>query len=357
MIVKSYERSTTGLNRFERAGAKAEEQMAHYLNRSFREDSKVQVLHGLRIEDSDQPEQNGSPGVCQIDHLLVHRWGMFIVESKSVTEEIRVRPDGSGGDEWTRLYHGEEKGMGSPIQQAERQSEFLRRLFQRHHEDLMGKLQGVTGTIRKAVTGSDQRTFKNMPIQLVVAISDKGIIRRAQGWKEPQRPFRVIVSKADLVPGKIEQELKRHRKGSSLFSATLSSSYGLWNMESQEAMRVAKFLAVRHRDRLNSSSNLSSPSRHDDLPVRTGHESVASGHAKEGICKHCLGSNLSARSGKYGYYWRCLGCGRNTRMPIACSNCGAQGERGDTVRIRKNGTSYFRDCSACGTCREIWTEA
>ena len=90
MIVKSNERSTTGLNRFERAGAKAEEQMAHYLNRSFREDSKVQVLHGLRIEDSDQPEQNGSPGVCQIDHLLVHRWGMFIVESKSVTEEIRV---------------------------------------------------------------------------------------------------------------------------------------------------------------------------------------------------------------------------------------------------------------------------
>ncbi len=77
--------------------------MAHYLHRRFKGDPEAHVLHGLRIEDPDQPEQDGSPGVCQIDHLIVHRWGIFIVESKSVTEAVRVRPDGSGGDEWSRV--------------------------------------------------------------------------------------------------------------------------------------------------------------------------------------------------------------------------------------------------------------
>ena len=54
-------------------------------------------------------------GVCQIDHLIVHRWGTFIVESKSAMEEVHVGPDGTGGDEWTRVYRGGKAGMASPI--------------------------------------------------------------------------------------------------------------------------------------------------------------------------------------------------------------------------------------------------
>ena len=55
----------------------AESQTAHYLHRRFKDDPEVHVLHGLRIEDQDQPEHDGTVGVCQIDHLIVHRWGMF----------------------------------------------------------------------------------------------------------------------------------------------------------------------------------------------------------------------------------------------------------------------------------------
>ena len=78
-----------------RAGVAAEKQMAHYLHREFGRDSEIHMVHGLRLIDADQPEPDGNVGVCQIDHLVIHRWGMFIVESKSVTEEIRVRSDGS----------------------------------------------------------------------------------------------------------------------------------------------------------------------------------------------------------------------------------------------------------------------
>ena len=80
-----------------RAGAVAESQTAHYLHRRFKDEPDVHLLHDLRIEDREQPEHDGRVGVCQIDHLIVHRWGMFIVETKSVTGEVRIRPDGSGG--------------------------------------------------------------------------------------------------------------------------------------------------------------------------------------------------------------------------------------------------------------------
>ena len=220
--------------------------MAHYLHRGFKDDPDVYVLHGLRIEDPDQPEQDGSTGVCQIDHLIVHRWGMFIVESKSVKEEVQVRPDGSGGDEWSRVYGNKKTGIPSPIQQARRQSEFLRAFLQRHRKELVGRMPIGLRTIIKAMSGTDQRGFMRAPMQLVIAVSDGGRITRLGGWKEPRKPFRVFVAKADSVPDKIAQELKQHRAGARLLTLNPMEEYGLWNMEAGEAETVAGFLAARH---------------------------------------------------------------------------------------------------------------
>ena len=140
MVIKPYAQSTTHKDPRQRAGAAAENQMAHYLHREFKDDPEVYILHSLRIEDSDQPEQDGSIGVCQIDHLVVHRWGMFIIESKSVTQEVQVGHDGSDGDEWSRVNGTRKTGMPSPIQQARRQSEFLRAFLQRHRTELVGRM-------------------------------------------------------------------------------------------------------------------------------------------------------------------------------------------------------------------------
>ena len=133
MIAKPYKNKTLHLDPRQRAGAAAENQMAHYLHRAFKQDREVHVLHALCLRDAEQPEQDGSPGVCQIDHLLVHRWGLFIIESKSVTDEVRMRSDGSGGDEWSRVYRGKETGMASPIRQARRQSFTVCTVEQRDH--------------------------------------------------------------------------------------------------------------------------------------------------------------------------------------------------------------------------------
>ena len=254
MIVKPYKAVSRLQDARERAGAAAEQQLAHYLHRRFQRDPEVSVLHQLRIVDADQPEANGSPGVCQIDHLVMHRWGFFLVESKSVTELVEVRSDRDGGDEWTRTYRGKQQGMPSPIRQAKRQSEFLRTVLQSHRTELVGRVVLGLRTVARILWQTDQRGFGSAPMQLVIAVSDAGRIRRVDGWAEPQKPFRVYVTKADLVPDKIDAELDRHRTGANPLHVRPVGDYGVWRMTAGEVRRVAKFLAARHMESTSEST-------------------------------------------------------------------------------------------------------
>ena len=351
MIVKPYKKNKTARHDpRQQAGAVAEQQMAHYLHRRFIDDPETCVLQDLRIEDRAQPEQNGFPGVCQIDHLVVHRWGMFIVESKSVTQEVRVRSDGSDGDEWTRVYRGKESGMPSPIRQARRQSEFLRTFLHLHREELLGKGPFGSRTFTKFLIGSDQRGFRHCPIQLIIAVSDKGKITR-EGWKEPQKPFRVFVTKADLATEKIDQELRHHRTAS---LTGLTSRYGMWYMKGHEVMKVARFLAEWHVDRSDTVPP-SKPAPADHCQESSPDKAVRLGDVAEAVCKHCGAKDLNARL-KYSYYWHCNVCGKNTAMPNMCSVCGTEGRWNKAVRIRKEGPKYLRHCKECGASETIWTE-
>lgn len=349
VIVKPYEQAANHRDRRLRAGAAAEKQMAHYLHRDFRDDEDVFVLHDLRIEDREQPEQDGSAGVCQIDHLVVHRWGLFIIESKSVTEEVRVRSDGSGGDEWSRVYRQKESGMPSPIRQAHRQAAFLRAFLQRHRDELLGKHALGTRTIAKIATGTDQRGFKNAPIQLLIAVSDTGKIKRIGGWKEPRDPFRVFVAKADQVPDKISQELEAHRKRE-------GRDYGVWDMDAGEPEKVAEFLAANHVDRPSAPRTRPKGTAPRQNRKRPRNRPAGAERSQKAACKHCGSKDLTARHGKYGYYWKCAKCLNNTAMPAVCSACGAKKGQGGEVRVHKDKKTYFRDCKACGTSETIWTE-
>ncbi len=354
MITKPFESAGDSTDIRQLAGQNAERQMAHYLQRAFAQAPGVHVLHGLRLVDPEQPEADGSPGVCQIDHLIVHRWGMFIVESKSVSERVAVRSDGSGGDEWARFYRGRPVGMPSPIQQAARQRDFLRSFLDRHRSELLGKVPTGLRTVAKLIAGSDQRSFRTTPIQLVIAISDGGNIQRVNDWREPEKPFRVFVSKADLVTEKISAELKEHRLRSNLLRDR-NGDYGMWIMKAGEAAAVAQFLAARNsplaRPRTAEAAVDPGPAQGGDVAAQP------STSPQTAACTKCGGSDLTAHWGKYGYYWKCTACGANTAMSVVCSACGAQGRAGKSVRIRKSGPVYDRVCGACGTEERVWLDA
>lgn len=86
---------------FSQAGAKAEEQMAFYLRREFGSDPEVWVFNDLRFETE-------SGDAAQIDHLVLHRSGFILVESKSVTSKVRARANG----EWERIWNNHWQFVG-----------------------------------------------------------------------------------------------------------------------------------------------------------------------------------------------------------------------------------------------------
>lgn len=333
------------------AGHAAESQMAFYLQRDFANDPHLFVLNNIRIVDTDQPEFDGAPGVCQIDHLVMHRWGVFIVESKSVTDEVSIRDDGHGGDEWTRRFRGREQGFESPIQQARRQGEFLRTLLSRHHESLRSRVPVGLRTVKKVLAGTEHASYGHMPIQVVVAISDRGKIRRINEWKEKTKPFCDFVVKADLVGAKIQSEFKRHRSAASVLSTSLSD-YGVWAISDEDLRRTSDFLISRHTP-LAEPQVASQPKPSHRPAPSLAPQAPPQGNGSP-RCKACASPDMDAMSGRYGYYWKCRACGVNTRMPLVCSVCGVADDR--RVRIAKEGDAYYRKCSDCGIDEKVWTQ-
>lgn len=92
-----------GTEPFEIAGRRAEERMSFYLKRNFADSTGVHVINDFRFEHNGQH--------AQIDHLIVHRRGMMVIESKSVTSQVRINER----EEWSRLWDGDWKGIPSPI--------------------------------------------------------------------------------------------------------------------------------------------------------------------------------------------------------------------------------------------------
>lgn len=187
--------------------------MAFYLKRAFGKEKDCFVLNDLRIiHDGD---------VAQIDHLMVTRFGLFIIESKSVHGKIMINKH----KEWSRTYDNATDGMRSPVLQAEAQGKVLKELLRANREQLLSKMLGAI-----------QKGFRYCPINIYIAISDNGIIDRKIAIPE--------LFKADQISNAIEGKLKELKKISSLLSLNLDTG---WSMSGDEAETVARFLLSLHQ--------------------------------------------------------------------------------------------------------------
>lgn len=146
MIVKELDTPSTSVDALVKAGRMAEEQMAFYLRRAFKDDPCVRVVNGLRVVYDGE--------AAQIDHLVLHPYGLFVIESKSVTTKVKINKHG----EWARWYNGSYSGMSSPILQAQRQA------------DVLGDLLLTQRNLSCA----------DLIVDVIVAISDNGLIERPE---------------------------------------------------------------------------------------------------------------------------------------------------------------------------------
>ncbi|MEP0870763.1 NERD domain-containing protein [Trichocoleus desertorum AS-A10] len=214
MIVKELD-AFVSQNKFAKAGRTAEEQMAFYLRRAFSDEQKLYVFNDLRLEQGDD--------AAQIDHLILHRHGVVIIESKSVSEQVEVNQH----SEWIRWFNGSPQGMPSPIQQARRQADFLKKYLNDHADRLRGKILGL------------QTYFGGMGLDVLVAISDSGMIKRPEGMTLEE------IAKADQVVERVQAIVEKYRKANSLFSLNLKDA-GYW-FNDEELSKIVDFLVQHHR--------------------------------------------------------------------------------------------------------------
>ena len=312
MIIK--ERSSaehTATDKFSKAGAKAEQQMAFYLQRAFMDDKYVWVLNDLRLEDD-------TGDAAQIDHLVIHRYGFIIIESKSVCTKVKINEH----QEWLRLWSGHYEGMPSPVQQAKRQIEFLRRALNANREELVKKMFGLV-----------QKGFIGCPMEIVVAISDKGMIDR--GTHIPE------VVKADQVPDKVREICQRHKKaaGPLGINTSLDATDGLYSLNRDEISAISAFLIDHHQP-------LAEPITYpESTPAAACVRETAPAPPQTdglGLCTSC-GNQCEILWGRYSYYWKCPQCEINMPIKEYCPTCRTK------MKLRKDGDRFHILCEPCET--------
>jgi hypothetical protein len=155
---------------------------AWYLKREFEETPDILVLNGIRLELNNDS--------AQIEHLVIHKYGFIIIESKHIAGTIEINELG----EWSKL--GSKKGMPSPIKQSERQTSLLKRYLSKY----IPKLHRSQVSNRLLDT-----PFDEVPVDVLVAISVTTNITR-HGNKGIDN-----ICKAEAIVDKVKSTIKNYQ--------------------------------------------------------------------------------------------------------------------------------------------------
>jgi len=296
----------TNLQKHQLYGYNAEKQMAFYLKREFEFNEDILVINDLRLVMDDN--------VAQMDHLIIHSFGFIIIESKSVTAEIEINEYG----EWIRHYSGYSKGMPSPINQATRQLDFLKKFLTLHEKDLL----------RKRLMFN--KNFSDFKYDVMVAISDNGIIKRPKGLKLPE------VHKADQITYSVKQTIDSYARVNNKL-LTLDISYQL---VSSTMRKIALLLMKSHTPAVISVHNTQvqrhTKQEHTECSLETSAPT-------QKVCKHCQSENIEILHGRFGYYFKCLDCNKNTKITLTCKHKTCK------PKLRKSKLMFYSECPSCET--------
>ena len=295
----------------EKAGWNAEKQMAHYLDRAFKDREDVHVFHDLRIDEKGE--------VAQIDHLVLEPYGFHVIESKSVTSSVRV----NSRDEWAREWDGSWKGMASPLLQAKRQAEFLCKFLNAHGQHLVRKL-----------FQSSEFDYGKFRWHTWVAISDQGLIRQ-----ELDPPHQAVL-KADQVPVAVAACIQKGAEETKILRVSLGMPYVFMK---ESLARLALWLLNHHCPREAPGS----APKPDPLEFREPDPNwvpAADDRPESKACRFCQSRKLEIRSGPHSLYFKCLDCGKNTPIRFLCRTP----ECRPRLEERMPGL-FVRICETCGT--------
>ena len=332
MILKEKD-GPSGQDERSKAGHQQEQDVAFYLRREFGDDESVRIINDLRIE------HNGER--AQIDHLVIHPYGLVVIESKSIYGEVKVNSHG----EWSRSYRGDWYGMPSPVRQAELQEALVKELLKENVEKFLGRLLGI----QTQISLRDWRTL--------CAVSSSAILHR----DDMPRAIANRVVKSEFVAEKVREMVGSRAKG---------LVAGRPRFSQKEIEGIGDFLLQSHLGQGAKASAVAEPAPQVQEPPASAAPEPAPkaqrpptpepqaaqaaptpvtkpSQASTLACKNCGEQDkLTGMYGKYGYYVRCDSCATNTSMKVPCPACQSR-----KVRVTKSGPTYT---SACQDCPHEW---
>lgn len=284
------------LNKDQKKGYESERQMAFYLKRKFFDNQEIHILNNLHIKTVD------GKGYFQIDHLVVTKYCFVIVESKTCTSQLKFDQH----LQWSCFRQTEKKwvGMKSPMKQAERQGDALRKVLQEKRLELRQKFLHMQGG------------FLNLPIYTLVAISDSGII----DYCSENEDYCKNVLKADLIPNRILEIYDSYKKRDTVKNFLLDREPG-YVLPDEDVGKTIQYIVGLHHVK----------------PVYRKIEEVKIPICD--VCKKAYAIQYNGTSKQYELI--CKECGSVRKMNFECKKC-----RGE-LKIHKYKETFVVGCEQC----------
>jgi hypothetical protein len=181
------------------AGRIAQDRMAYQLRRFFGKSTDVDVLNYLRVGSGN--------GVAHVDHLLLHPFGLIVLERENLVDRVHIQDDG----QWMRVRNGESTEMRSPITRA-----YLRALSLKAFLDKNVRQKGF---------------FDRVELDVLVAVPDTNAIQ----W--PTMGPLVEVCTGDQIEERVLQRIAQCRRAAT----------GPGILTRSERRRLGEFLCALHR--------------------------------------------------------------------------------------------------------------
>jgi hypothetical protein len=282
------------------AGQKQEQDVAFFLRREFKNHHQVFVINDYKFSFNDE--------TAQIDHLIVYPFGFLLIESKSISGEVKVNELG----EWTRSSNSKWFGMLSPIKQAELQQKLLKELLNHHKAEILGKLLGFK-----------QQSFGMRSWNILCAVSSNSIIDRES---IPKNISDVIVKSEFLI-----DRINKVMDLKSPLKRAFSISDVRPDFNESELKSITDFLINNAKLK---SKKVQKIKQETIKPIKS--HSILK-------CKKCNESeNFTSQYGRYGYFINCNECNTNTSMKMPCVQC-----KSKNTKVTKNKDTFTLNCSDC----------
>ena len=280
-------------------GYQAEKDNAYYLDFAFKDDSNHILLHDIRIEYNGQ--------VAQIDHILISRLRIEVLESKSFTGMLTIKGDGSLNVEYGKKV----QTFPNPIEQNNRHAKVLLDFLKENMElPSNHKLLGIP--IDSTVLINPQTTLTNDTLPDGFTRADSFKTYRNEG-----------IDKMGVV---------------NVFKSIGTA------MKIDRAKEIANFLVKYHTPKSYDYAKKYPIKKEEEVKnivTPKQEEKLTIDESKTPLCSKCQSDTIEIHYGKYGYYFKCLSCNGNTAIKLTCSNADCK------PKLKKSKLNFYQICDVC----------